>query len=109
VGGEILLGILQHTWRRTSADGVVAGLHWSYLPDVFALLPGLLIVTLYGANQICFRAVLEQTIRLVGAWTIVAPWALGFAANEGALWAHVTSGSLAMMSAATWLKSERQP
>lgn len=38
-----------------------------------AVLPGLLIVMLYGANQIRVRAVLERVILPVGLWTLVAP------------------------------------
>ena len=38
-----------------------------------AVLPGLLIVMPYGANQIRVRAVLERVILPVGLWTLVAP------------------------------------
>jgi len=74
-----------------------------------ALLPGLLIVTLYGANQIRFRAVLERAVLLVGAWTLVAPWALGFATNDGATWAHVALGSVAVATAMMLLRIARRP
>lgn len=74
-----------------------------------ALLPGLLIVTLYGANQIRFRAVLERAVLIVGAWTFVAPWALGFAANDGATWAHVALGGVAIATAMALLRIARRP
>lgn len=37
-----------------------------------AVLPGLLIVMLHGANQIRVRAVRERVILPVGLWTLVA-------------------------------------
>lgn len=107
---EILIGILQHAagialvvtaWVLVLTDQARAA--------GSAILPGLLIVTLYGANQIRFRAVLERAVLLVGGWTVAAPWLLGFAANDGATWAHVTLGSLAIASAATWLRLARRP
>lgn len=107
---EILVGILQH------AAGLVLVLAAWVL--VFtdharaagsALLPGLLIVTLYGANQIRFRAVLERVVLLVGIWTLVAPWVLHFAAHDGATWAHVVLGSVAIATALTLLRIARRP
>ena len=107
---EILVGILQH------AAGLVLVLAAWVL--VFtdharaagsALLPGLLIVTLYGANQIRFRAVLERGVLLVGIWTLVAPWVLHFAAHDGATWAHVVLGSVAIATALTLLRIARRP
>ncbi|ACB24612.1 hypothetical protein CTI14_20935 [Methylobacterium radiotolerans] len=74
-----------------------------------ALLPGLLIVTLYGANQIRFRAVLERAVLIVGAWTLAAPWVLGFAANDGATWAHVVLGGVAVATAMALLRMARRP
>lgn len=107
---EILVGILQH------AAGLVLVLAAWVL--VFtdharaagsALLPGLLIVTLYGANQIRFRVVLERVVLLVGIWTLVAPWVLHFAAHDGATWAHVVLGSVAIATALTLLRIARRP
>lgn len=107
---EILLGIVQHAagvalvlaaWVLVFTDHTRAA--------ASALVPGLLIVALYGANQIRFRAVVERGVLLVGAWTLVAPWALGFAANDGATWSHVVLGGVAIASAATWLRIARVP
>lgn len=107
---EILLGIVQHAagvalvlaaWVLVFTDHTRAA--------ASALVTGLLIVTLYGVNQIRFRAVVERGVLLVGAWTLVAPWALGFAANDGATWAHVVLGGVAIASAATWLRIARAP
>ncbi|KAA0121486.1 hypothetical protein CIW48_23045 [Methylobacterium sp. P1-11] len=106
---EIVLGILQHAsgvalvltaWVLVFTDHTRAA--------ASALLPGLLIVMLYGANQLRFRVVLERGVLLVGAWTLVAPWALGFAANDGATWAHVALGGVAIASAVTWLRIARR-
>ncbi|SDA33939.1 hypothetical protein SAMN02799622_05646 [Methylobacterium sp. UNC378MF] len=72
--GAILVGILQHTagialiltaWMLAVSDRVRAA--------GSAVLPGLLIVMPYGANQIRVRAVLERVILPVGLWTLVAP------------------------------------
>lgn len=107
---EILVSILQYTagialvltaWVLAFTDHARAA--------GSALLPGLLIIMLYGANQIRFRAVLERTVLLVGVWTLVAPWALGFAANDGATWAHVVLGSLAVASAMALLRIAKRP
>ena len=107
---EILLGIVQHAagvalvlaaWVLVFTDQTRAA--------ASALVPGLLIVALYGANQIRFRAVVERGVLLVGAWTLVAPWALRFAANDGATWSHLVVGSVAIASAATWLRIARAP
>jgi SPW repeat len=107
---EIALGILRHAsgvalllaaWVLVFTDHARAA--------ASALLPGLLIVTLYGANQIRFRAVVERTVLIVGAWTIVAPWVLGFAASDGATLAHVALGSVAMATAASWLRIAGRP
>ncbi|MBE7196691.1 SPW repeat protein [Methylobacterium sp. A49B] len=107
---EILVGILQHAagvalllaaWVLVFTDHARAA--------GSALVPGLLIITLYGVNQIRFRAVLERAVLLVGAWTLVAPWALGFAANDGATWAHVALGSVAIATAVALLRIARRP
>ena len=74
-----------------------------------ALLPGLLVFGLSTANQLRFRAVLERAIALIGAWTLLAPWMLGFAANDVATWAHVTLGGVSLASALAWLKLARKP
>lgn len=107
---EILIGGLQHAagvtlvltaWVLVFTDHARAA--------GSALVPGLLIVTLYGANQIRFRAVLERAVLIVGAWTLVAPWALGFVANDGATWAHVALGGVAIATAVALLRIARRP
>ncbi|MEE7504779.1 SPW repeat protein [Methylobacterium sp. C33D] len=107
---EILIGGLQHAagvalvlaaWVLVFTDHARAA--------GSALLPGLLIVTLYGANEVRFRAVLERAVLIVGAWTLVAPWALGFAANDGATWAHVALGGVAIATAIALLRIARRP
>lgn len=39
----------------------------------------------------------------------IAPWVLEFAANDGATWAHVGLGGVAIGPAVTWLKLARRP
>lgn len=69
-----------------------------------ALLPGLLIFGLSAASQIRFRATVEQAIALTGAWIVLAPWILDFAANDSGTWIHVILGGLALAVAAAQLK-----
>ncbi|POR42413.1 SPW repeat protein [Methylobacterium sp. V23] len=107
---EILLGTLQH-----AAGAALVLAAWVLLlidqgrPGASALLPGLLIFGLSAANQLRFRAVLERAVALAGAWTVLAPWMLGFAANDLATWAHVTLGGVTFVSALAWLKLARKP
>jgi len=44
-----------------------------------------------------------------GAWTLIAPWALGFAANGGATVAHVILGAVVAVAAAIelWMVHNR--
>lgn len=107
---EILLGALQH------AAGVALVLAaWILIlvdlsrPGASALLPGLLVLGLSTANQLRFRIVLERGIALTGAWTLLAPWMLGFAANDMATWAHVTLGCVILASALASLRLARKP
>ena len=51
----------------------------------------------------------EHAVALVGAWTILAPWVLGFAANDAATWTHAILGCVAIGSALAWLKVARKP
>lgn len=107
---EILAGLLQHAAGLAlvlAAWGLVFTDHARAAGS--ALLPGLLIVTFYGANRIRFRAVLERAVLLVGVWTLAAPWALGFAAHDGATWAHVVLGGVAIATALTLLRNARRP
>lgn len=106
---EILLGALQH------AAGVALVLAaWILIlvdlgrPGASALLPGLLVLGLSTANQLRFRVVLERAIALTGAWTLLAPWMLGFAANDVATWAHVTLGCVILASALASLRLARK-
>lgn len=105
----ILLGALQH-----AAGAALVLAAWVLLlidqgrAGASALLPGLLIFGLSTANQLRFRAVLERAVALTGAWTVLAPWMLGFAANDVATWAHVTLGGVALASALAWLNLARK-
>jgi len=105
---EILVGILEHVagtalvlaaWVLVSANQGRAAFS--------ALLPGLLILALTGINQIRFRPTFERAVALAGAWTVLAPWFLGFAANDAATWVHVTAGAAAMAAALTRLRIAR--
>lgn len=69
--------------------------------------PGFQIFGLSAASQVRFRTVLEQAIALLGIWTIVAPWALGFAANDAATWTHMVLGALAFAATAASLRRAR--
>lgn len=105
---EILIGGLQH-----AAGNALLLAAWVFIlvcqerAAASALLPALLVLGLSVASQIRFRATFERAVTLVGAWTLVAPWALGFAANDAATWAHVTLGAVVVASAVTWLRIAR--
>lgn len=72
-----------------------------------ALLPGLVILALTAANQIRHRAAGERAVAIAGAWTVLAPWLIGFAANDAATWAHLAFGGMALACAITWLRIAR--
>ncbi|MGH1570420.1 SPW repeat protein [Methylobacterium sp. P31] len=107
---EILLGVAQNAvgsalvlaaWALAIVDQDRAA--------ASALLPGLLIFGLSAAGQIRFRAAIEQAIALIGTWVILAPWTLGFAANDAGTWAHVILGGLALATAAATLRRAGTP
>ncbi len=105
---EILVDVLQHAagtalvltaWVLIFADQGRAALS--------ALAPGLLILTLAGINQIRFRPLLTRAVALAGAWTVLAPFLLGFAENDAATWAHVMLGGVAAVAAMARLRFAR--
>ncbi len=105
---EILADVLQHVagtalvlaaWVLVFADQGRAASS--------AIAPGLLILALTGINQIRFRPLLARGVALVGAWTVLAPFLLKFAANDAATWAHVTLGGVAAAAATVRLRLVR--
>ncbi|WP_419951654.1 SPW repeat protein [Methylobacterium sp.] len=108
---EILVGVLQHAvgTALVLAACVLVYTDFNGRAAASALLSGLLVSALTRANQIRFRAVFEQGVALIGAWTVLAPWMLGFVAYDLATWAHVTLGVVAIVSAGAWLKVAREP
>jgi hypothetical protein len=107
---EILLGVAQNAvgsalvlaaWALAIMD--------QHRAASSALLPGLLIFGLSAAGQIRFRPAIEQAIALIGAWIVMAPWTLGFAANDAGTWAHVVLGGLALATAAASLRRAGAP
>ncbi|MDP4003354.1 SPW repeat protein [Methylobacterium sp. NEAU K] len=101
---EVLLGLAQH-----AIGSVLVLAAWGLAimdqdrAASSALLPGLLIFGLSAASQLRFRAVIERAIALIGAWTLIAPWALGFAANDAGTWVHTIFGAATVAAAAASL------
>ena len=81
---EILVGVLQHAvgTALVLAACVLVYTDFNGRAAASALLSGLLVSALTRANQIRFRAVFEQGVALIGAWTVLAPWMLGFVAYD---------------------------
>jgi len=102
---EILVGALEHAAGTALVLAAWVLVFVDQGPAAFsAMLPGLLILALTGMNQIRFRPTFERAVALAGAWTVLAPWLLGFAANDAATWTHVTAGAVAMAAALTRLR-----
>jgi hypothetical protein len=49
---------------------------------------------------VAFREYEEWANLVLGLWSIIAPWALGFAAVTAAVWAHVIAGIVVAVLAA---------
>jgi hypothetical protein len=59
------------------------------------------VVTLIAVGALIAFHGYEEWLHLVlGLWTIMAPWALGFAATATAMWAHVITGLVIALFAA---------
>lgn len=105
---EILVGALEHLAGTALVLAAWVLVFADQGPAAFsALLPGLLILSLTGINQFRFRPSFERAVALAGAWTVLAPWLLGFAVNDAATWAHVTAGAVAIGAALTRLRIAR--
>lgn len=102
---EILVGALEHAAGTALVLAAWVLVFVDQGPAAFsALPPGLLILALTGMNQIRFRPTFKRAVALAGAWTVLAPWLLGFAANDAATWTHLTAGAVAMAAALTRLR-----
>lgn len=59
------------------------------------------VIALIAIGALVAFAEWEEWVNLVlGVWTVIAPWALGFAAVTAAVWAHVIAGVLVAVLAA---------
>lgn len=59
------------------------------------------IIALLALSALNFLKEWEEWLNLiVGAWVVIAPWALGFTMNFNAFWAHTVLGLLIAASAA---------
>ena len=97
----LLLGIeyLRTRWRGLTALGWV----W--------VVAGVVIAVLAVAALAAF-AVWEEWLNLiVGLWTLIAPWVLGFQVNRTAMTVHVVVGILVAVLAAIeiWIMSQNPP
>jgi len=67
------------------------------------------LIALVGAVALAGQAYAAAWVNLVlGLWAIVAPWLLGFAMLQSAMWSHVALGALVALAAAAKLWAEHQ-
>ncbi|AGK56551.1 SPW repeat protein [Hyphomicrobium denitrificans 1NES1] len=68
------------------------------------------VVALIALGALVAFSEYEEWVNLIlGLWSIVAPWALGFSTVTGAMWAHVTGGVVIAVLAASnvWFNHNR--
>lgn len=68
---------------------------------------GAAILAVAGAALVALKEWEEWTSLVLGAWTLVSPWILGFSAVQGAAVLHVLIGLTVIAVAAVELWSER--
>ena len=74
-----------------------------------AWIAGAVITLLAVGAVVAFHAYEEWANLVIGAWTVIAPWVLGFAAVSSALWIHVIVGAVVAVLAAggLWIENNR--
>jgi hypothetical protein len=100
--------------NRTALDivNIVAGLglflspwYLGYAGDAYAAwnawIVGALVALLAIGALVAFNEYEEWANLVLGLWSIIVPWALGFAALATAMWAHVIAGIVIAVLAAS--------
>ena len=115
---------MMQKWRNESLVDVVNLIFGAWLfasPWLYGFVDGVAgwnawimgaLIALVAIAALAAFAEWEEWINLVlGLWVLVAPWALGFAQNTGAMGNHVTVGIVVAVLAAIelWLVHRRPP
>ncbi len=95
------LGLLLSPWCLGYAGETSAA--WS------AWIVGAVVALIAIGALVAFREYEEWANLVLGLWSIVAPWALGFAAVTAATWTHVIAGVVVAALAAgnVWFAHDR--
>lgn len=95
------LGLLLSPWYLGYAGLTAAA--WN------AWIVGVAIAVIAAAALFAFHKVEEWMTLVLGAWAVIAPWALGFAALAAATSVHVVAGLIvaALSIAALWFTHNR--
>lgn len=95
------LGLLLSPWYLGYAGQT--GAAWN------AWIVGVAITVIAGAALFAFHRVEEWMNLALGAWSVIAPWALGFAVLPAATWVNVIAGLVvaALAIAGLWFTHNR--
>ena len=95
------LGLFLSPWYLGYAAATSAG--WN------AWIVGALVALVAVASLVAFSEYTEWANVVLGLWSIVAPWALGFSAIAAATWSHVIAGLViaALAAANVWFAHNR--
>lgn len=74
-----------------------------------AWIAGAVIALIAVGALVAFHAYEEWANLVVGLWTLISPWALGFSALAAAMWAHVIVGVIvaALAAGSLWFFGDR--
>jgi uncharacterized membrane protein len=95
------LGLLLSPWYLGYAAETYAA--WN------AWIVGVAATLIAGAALFAFHRVEEWANVVLGLWTVIAPWTLGFSAVAAAMWVHVLAGIVVVILAAVnlWFGGNR--
>lgn len=95
------LGLLLSPWYLSYTGETSAA--WN------AWIVGAVVALIAIGALVAFREYEEWANLVLGLWSIVAPWALGFATATAAVWAHVIAGIViaALAAGNIWLAHNR--
>jgi hypothetical protein len=99
----MLKSLSSNSRRALHIVNTVAGLglflspwYLAYMGETYAAwnawIVGAVVALIAIGALVAFREYEEWANLVLGLWSIIAPWALGFAAMTAAVWAHVIAG-----------------